>query len=146
MQERGNYVIRRSKASDLDSIMEIWLNSNLDVHPFVAPSYWMSHYEAVKEAISEGVTVYEKDGEIIGFIGITEGYVAGLFVNKTKRGNGIGKALLDEAKKANSSLTLHVFEQNPDALRFYEREGFVRGQRQKNIDCDSMEFCMQWER
>ena len=42
-------------------------------------------------------------------------------------GSGLARALLDEARRISpAGLGLHVNQNNPRAVRFYEREGFVR--------------------
>lgn len=137
-------MIRKSTAQDVNDIMEIWLSSNEQAHGFVDPAYWKSHYEDVKEAISEGVTVYEEQGKVCGFMGVMEGYVAGLFVKAGHRGRGIGAVLLNEAKQSNDYLSLHVFAENEGAVRFYERQDFRKECLQENEDCRAMEYVMQW--
>jgi len=56
--------------------------------------------------------VYEKDNKILGFIGIIDGYIAGIFVKDGMQGNGIGKILIDTCKKDSNELTLNVYEKN----------------------------------
>ncbi len=44
-------MIQRFAEVDLDAVMEIWLSSNLQAHPFIVPSYWAEHLEEVKRLI-----------------------------------------------------------------------------------------------
>lgn len=84
---------------ELDRIIDIWLVSNIEAHPFVDQAYWKSHQEEVREALPHSdLSYYEIDGEIVGFIGIVDGYIAGIFVDSQYRGKRIGKQLLDDAK------------------------------------------------
>ncbi|MEJ1159091.1 GNAT family N-acetyltransferase [Prosthecomicrobium sp. N25] len=58
------------------------------------------------------------------------GYVAGLMVEPAYRGRGLGRRLLDEARRfarerGLAALVLSVSTDNPGARRFYEREGFL---------------------
>ena len=41
-------MIRKAKASDIDKIMQIWLESNTKAHAFIAPVYWQKHFDEVK--------------------------------------------------------------------------------------------------
>ncbi|MDO5521042.1 MAG: N-acetyltransferase [bacterium] len=137
-------MIRQSRNEDINEIMEIWLNSNLEAHSFVESSFWKQHYEEVKEAIQNGVIVYEEDQKIKGFIGVIDSYVAGLFVAQSCRGKGIGKALLDFAKKQNTGLSLEAFAENKGAVAFYKREGFQIISEKENQHTKNQEYFMEW--
>jgi GNAT superfamily N-acetyltransferase len=57
------------------------------------------------------------------------GFVSELAVTESWRGRGVGQALLADAErwfreKGLSVVELHVSAKNPDAVRFWEREGF----------------------
>lgn len=144
-------MIRRATDTDIDRLCEIWLSSNLDAHYFIPEKYWNDNLPLVREGFKEAeIYVFEDEG-ISGFIGLTElvgvdfehkadtrlkkgepeiprepevKYIAGLFVDASKRGKGTGKALLDFAKRENDCLYLSVYEKNPRAVNFYLREGF----------------------
>lgn len=47
-----------------------------------------------------------------------------LYVHPARRGEGLGRILLDEAKDARSRLELWVLAQNMPARRFYAAQGF----------------------
>ena len=119
-------MIRPFAEVDLDAVMEIWLSSNLQAHPFIVPSYWAEHLEEVKRLIPQAeVYVHESDGVVNGFLGLTEaGNIAGLFISEQARGQGIGNRLLSKAKRLYSTLLLTVYEKNVRAVHFYQREGF----------------------
>ena len=77
-------MIRSFRQSDMEPIMEIWLAGNLQAHSFIPESYWRSNWEAVRGQIPEAeICVWEEDGAVLGFIGLTDGYVAGLFTAAT---------------------------------------------------------------
>ena len=79
----------------------------------------------VKELIPQSeVFVCEVNNNIVGFVGVANGYIAGLFVAEKYQSKGVGRALLDEMKRYNEALTLNVYSKNSKALRFYIREGF----------------------
>ena len=72
-------MIRKLAQEDLEAVMGIWLEANLKAHDFIEADYWKSNFEAVKETLAQAeVYVYTEDTKIKGFIGIVEGYIAGL--------------------------------------------------------------------
>lgn len=63
--------------------MRIWLDANLDAHPFVSAAFWHENFEYAKAQIPKAETyVYEKNGIVAGFIGLNGNYIEGLFVKK----------------------------------------------------------------
>lgn len=118
-------MIRTFQTADAKRVMRIWLNGNEDAHPFIPKDYWESNYPMVEEQLLQAeIFVYEIQGEIQGFIGIVDSYIAGIFVDKLYRSHGIGKRLLDYAKQTHSRLSLSVYQRNERAAAFYCREGF----------------------
>lgn len=94
----------------LNQILAIWLQGNLDAHSFISSSYWQSNYDEVKKALpSAKIYIAIKNGRILGFLGITHGYIAGLFVDKQWRHHGIGTQLLNSAKRDHQELQLYVY-------------------------------------
>lgn len=138
-------MIRPSRTSDLDILMEIWEEGNLSAHPFIPPSYWRNNAAFVRQAISEGVLVYENDCEIKGFIGLQDNFIAGLFVRKNCRSEGIGAVLLNAAKTDRNFLELSVYEKNGRAVKFYEKHGFSKVS-QSVEEHGETEFLMRWKK
>ena len=62
----------------------------------------------------------------MGFIGIAENHVEMLFIEPDLRGKGIGRALLDHARRSRNRISVDVNEQNPEAVGFYLHYGFVQ--------------------
>lgn len=117
-------MIRLFEFRDLDEIMEIWLEGNLQAHGFIDAEYWRKNLESVRSVLPNAeVYVYEEAGEIRGFIGMDADYIAGLFVKKEDRGQGIGRQLIDTVKRK-KRLSLHVYERNAGAVAFYQAMGF----------------------
>lgn len=140
-------MIRRFTQEDMPDIMRIWIEGNLDTHSFVGGDYWRRMYEHTRREIARSeVYVYVEKGEVAGFIGLSDSYIAGLFVDREYRSKGVGKALLTYAKKLKGELSLHVFEKNEGALRFYRREGFSAVKIGKNLDLWQSEVVMQWKK
>ena len=115
-------MIRKFESRDLDAVMQIWLHSNLDAHAFIPASFWEAHFEMVRDMLPQAeLYVHENEAprQIDGFIGLTENHIEGIFVAKSARSKGIGKALLEYAKLRKPCLTLSVYQKNERALAFY---------------------------
>ena len=138
-------MIRTLRQSDIDTVMNIWLSSNIQAHAFIPKKYWLKHFKQVKEILPQStVYVYEGNGSAQGFIGLTEHHIEGIFVAESMRGKGIGTQLLNQAKQLFSSLTLQVYEQNQSALQFYLKEGFKIKNKDIDADTGQTEFTMEW--
>ena len=130
--------ISRLEEKDLNQVMEIWLRTNVTAHSFVPADYWKGHYEARSEENGQE--------EILGFLGLSGGYIAGLFVAEAWQSHEIGKELTDYVKRRKDSLELHVFAENQRAVRFYKREGFRIQEQQLAEDTGKPEYRMVWEK
>lgn len=138
-------MIRDSRVEDVEEIMQLWLTINIDTHHYVSKDYWLQNYDAVKAAISEGVYVYEEQGEILGFLGCIDSYIAGIFVKKESRSKGIGKHLVNYIKSKCDSLVLDVYCSNKKAIEFYQREGFIVSNTHMNEETGLEELRMEWK-
>lgn len=140
-------MVRKFRPEDLDRVMEIWLDANLEAHSFLPERYWRDHLEEVRAALPAAqVFVYQDWEGLQGFVGLTGSYLAGLFVRRAARSRGIGRALLERAKEARESLTLHVYRENGRAVRFYQREGFAIRAAEREEATGREEYCMEWRR
>ena len=142
-------MIRKFENLDLDAVMQIWLQANLDTHVFIPASFWEAHFEMVRDMLPQ-VELYVHENEtprqIDGFIGLTENHIEGIFVAKSARSKGVGKALLDHAKSRKPRLTLSVYQKNERALAFYRREQFVVQSEGIDEDTNEAEIQMLWTR
>lgn len=138
-------MIRKLQEADINQVMQIWLNGNMEAHTFVAQEYWQSNYDMVQEQLLQAeVFVLEVDGVVQGFIGLVEGYIAGIFVAGQYRSMGVGRQLLDYAKQRYNTLTLSVYQQNERAIAFYRREGFAVSAEGMDEETGSAEYTMTW--
>lgn len=139
-------MIRKLQKADTERIMEIWLNGNVDAHPFIPKDYWQSNYAMVQEQLLQAdVFVYEMYGEIQGFIGIVGNYIAGIFVDKKYRSLGVGKQLLNYTKQKYCNLSLSVYQKNKRAVAFYCREGFSIQSEGLDEATGETEYTMIWK-
>lgn len=134
-----NLEIRAFNLNELDAIMEIWLNSNIDAHNFVDENYWKNNFETVKKIMPEAnIDIAVLNNEIVGFIGIVDFYIAGIFIKKDYRKMGIGKELLDYSKNKYDKLSLSVYKKNEKAYNFYLKNEFTV--LEENIDKENNEI------
>lgn len=70
------------------------------------------------------LSVAEVDGRSAGFSGVLDGTLEMLFVGATRRGSGIGSALLAHAVEEHGVTAVDVNEQNAEAAGFYAHRGF----------------------
>ncbi|MBS6196576.1 MAG: N-acetyltransferase [Clostridiales bacterium] len=140
-------MIRKFQIEDLDRIAEIWLNSNKEAHDFIPASYWEENFPEVKEMLPQAeIYVCENDGEIQGFAGLMEDYIAGIFVSRKARSQGIGRKLLDCVKQDRKKLSLQVYQKNKRAVEFYRREHFVIQSEGIDEENGEPDFRMVWEK
>lgn len=145
LNRKEDSMIRKSIQADLDTLMKIWLDTNIKAHHFIEESYWQKNYTKVKEILpSAELYVYEYDGDVIAFIGIMEKYIAGLFVKEDFQTNGYGKALLNYVKQSKEELFLQVYKENKQAIHFYQREGFEINKEQIDPNTNNIEYVMSW--
>ena len=142
-------MIRVFNENDLYAVMQIWFDTNIITHNFISKSYWIDNYDMVKEILPQAeVYVYENEitNQIEGFIGLTNNYIAGLFVKESAQSKGIGKQLLDYAKNIKENMTLNVYEKNDRAIKFYMREQFMIHSKNIDTNTDEQELIMVWNR
>lgn len=68
--------------------------------------------------------VFQKRGQVAGFVSMVGNEVGGIFVAPAHQNQGIGHALLDHVAATRPHLELEVFKANSIGRRFYEAYGF----------------------
>ncbi|EGQ9967362.1 N-acetyltransferase [Vibrio cholerae] len=119
-------MIRKYKESDLDSVLEIWLDASVKAHDFVDPEFWKSQVDNMRNLYipASETYVYEIGSKIEGFYSLHENNLAAIFVQPELQGQGIGKQLLRHAKSQRKMLTLSVYKENQSSYGFYLSQGF----------------------
>lgn len=139
-------MIRRFENKDLDQVMSIWLQANMESHSFIESDYWKNNYEMVREMLPKAeVFVSEENGQIRGFIGLIDTYIAGIFVRVAEQSKGVGTELLHTVMKLRDNLRLNVYKKNTKVVSFYRHYGFqIINQ---GIDESTLEeYTMEWHR
>ncbi|WP_412527130.1 GNAT family N-acetyltransferase [Burkholderia lata] len=128
--------IRAYEASDLHTLSAIWFDASLLAHPFLGEARLREQrmlIEAVYLPQAE-TWVACRAGEPVGFIGLLDGSIGGLFVAPALHGHGIGRALVEHALALKGALDLEVYADNRDARAFYTRLGFEEVSRRDEDD------------
>lgn len=123
-------VLRPAEPADAEAMADLHVaarEANLGsmpamVHTREETRAWMARRLAED---SEG-WVAERDGELVGYLVLTDAWLDDLFVAPGANDAGVGSALLDLARSLRpAGLSLWVFESNAGARRFYARHGLV---------------------
>lgn len=120
--------LRPPRGSDeLPELVAVWRRSVTATHDFLQPDEidFYAARMATEYLPAVELTVADANGAVVGFSGTTDGRLEMLFVDDGWRGRGVGALLLHEALRRHPALELDVNEENPQAVRFYERQGFV---------------------
>lgn len=140
-------MIRKFEMKDTKQVMQVWLDVNMDAHNFVQGDYWLLNYQSVqKQLLQADIFVYEQDEEIQGFVGMTDDYLAGIFVDKKCRSMGIGKELLECVKQNYPVFSLNVYQKNRRAVDFYLREGLFIISKGIDEDTSEADYTMVWNK
>lgn len=140
-------MIRKWKDQDFEQILRIWLEGNKEAHDFIPQEYWEQNLPFLRQALSQAdVYVYEAEGQVQGFVGMQDTYLAGIFVKKQFRMHGIGKQLLNHVKSIHPILVLNVYQKNKRAVAFYQREGFLILSKGVDENTGEADFTMCWKK
>jgi len=120
------FKIRRYRPADNTPLSTIWYEASVQAHAFLGEER-LSQQRALVQAtyLPQAETwVACVDDTPVGFIGLIDDYVGGLFVSPAYQGKGIGAALLAHAFGLKGNLSLTVYAENRAAHRFYHHHGF----------------------
>jgi ribosomal-protein-alanine N-acetyltransferase len=144
LREIGNCVIHRCDPSDIIPVMEI----NLKTLPEHYSDYF---YESLLSELPEAFLVAEVENRIVGYIMckteygfsnfkklgfVKKGHIVSIAILPEHRRKGIGIGLVEEAiigvkLKKSDELYLEVRRSNNEAIKLYEKLGFIIKQRLK---------------
>ena len=101
----------------------------------------------LRDLIRRGwVRVARHKGRVVGFLALGDGEVHGLYLAPEARGQGIGAALLADAKAQSARLGLWAHAANHPARRFYAAQGFRPIRVGASNDERLTEIRYEWER
>ena len=140
-------MIRKFEKNDINPVMQIWKNENIKAHKFISKEYWKNNYNYVKEILPNAeIYVYVLKENIVGFIGINENYIEGIFIDTNNQSIGIGTSLLNKVKENRDNLTLSVYKKNINAINFYKKNDFIITSENIDKDTAEIEYTMTWNK
>ena len=112
---------------DVEELTNVWRDSVEATHHFLSLDAIDTLEPFIRDECLPGLTlqVAERNGCILGFIGMTGQHVSMLFVADEARSMGVGSRLVEWAEGQWPRLSVDVNEQNPRAAVFYAKRGFV---------------------
>lgn len=121
-----NWQIRRSRSEDLNELRRIYLEVRTVAFSWMNSSaFTTKDFDAATQ--DEPVLVASLNNKPIGFISWwpPDTFIHNLYLDPRFVGLGIGKALLNEClSKIGRPATLKCLQQNVNALRFYQSQGW----------------------
>ena len=128
-----NVRLRARTDADLANLAELWVTSWQETMPaidFLARRPWfLDHLRKLEAAGAITLCAFDGLDRLLGFVTFdpATAYLDQLAVAPEAKGSGAASLLLNEARRLSlDGLTLDVNQDNPRALRFYEREGFEK--------------------
>lgn len=140
-------MIRPFTETDLESIINIWLEASIISHNFITKDYWVSKIDDMKEKYipNSETYVYERDKQILGFFSLSENRLAAIFVSPGFQNQGIGKEMISQAKLLREELRLNVYKENTKSIIFYEKTGFKKINESLDKNTNQIEIEMEWQ-
>lgn len=108
-------------------LLAVWESAVKATHSFLSEEEIDAIRRYVPQALGEIphlIVAEDDEGVPVAFAGIDGHRLEMLFVSAERRGQGIGKSLLQYAVGTYAVNELTVNEQNPSAIGFYEHMGF----------------------
>lgn len=120
-------IIRKAVSDDIQELIVLWEASVRASHNFLTEKDIQVYRKMIYDHTLKHIPTYvfEKEGKILGFIGIEDGQCEMLFVRPEAFGQKIGSRLMQFGIEKRGVRKVCVNEQNPRARSFYERLGFV---------------------
>ena len=108
--------------------MKIWENENIRTHNFITKEYWENNYEYVKDILPNAdIYVYILNEHIVGFVGVNNNYIEGIFVDINNQHSGI-------------------YKKNTNAIKFYEKNNFIIISENIDENTNEIQYIMTWKK
>ncbi len=124
---RADVRLRRTVASDVESLVTVWRRAVEATHDFLTPADIDAIERDVRSYLPRmnDLRVALVDDVPVGFIAQDDGEIHMLFVDAAMHGRGIGSALLADVAREHPVLRVDVNEDNPAGRAFYAARGFT---------------------
>jgi ribosomal protein S18 acetylase RimI-like enzyme len=127
----GNFFIRDYHPEDFDAVTILWRISrekSLPEFQHAKGHFFYEDQDYFREHIlkQNKVFVVESDQRPIAFMAIKDEFIDQLYVHPDYQNQGVGKTLLDYARKLSPEhVWLYTLQINLNARVFYEKNGFI---------------------
>ncbi|WP_435102108.1 GNAT family N-acetyltransferase [Arhodomonas sp. AD133] len=120
-------MIRDFEPQDMEAVLGIWLEASIQAHAFVDRGFWEASLPAMRQTYipASETYVHAEADRVTAFMCLDGDTLAALFVDPAHQRCGIGERLLAKAKALHNRLTLTVYKENLQAVRFYLANGFT---------------------
>lgn len=124
-------LIRPYASDDFDSVTRLWRAAREVAFPDFQREKghtFPEDCEYFRNVIlqNDDVWVAEVDGSVAGFLAIAGDFVDQLFIHPDFQRRGVGRDLLEQAKRLSPEhLFLYTFQVNVNGRAFYEKNGFA---------------------
>ncbi|QWU98839.1 GNAT family N-acetyltransferase [Francisella salimarina] len=121
-------IISKAIEADFDQMIEVWESSVRATHGFLAEEDIVKLRGLIRNEVfyinSIEIYVLKDLDKVIGFVGTSDVTIQMLFISPNYFGKTVGRILLKYALENKKCTKVEVNEQNPGALRFYQKHGF----------------------
>ena len=125
--------LRLRTGADLASLADLWVASWQEAMPGIdfstRKTWFLDRLNELETAGAVTICAFDGSNRLLGFVNFdpAAGYLDQIAVAPDAKGSGAARLLLTEARRLSpGGVTLEVNQDNPRALRFYEREGFEK--------------------
>ncbi|MCL7997297.1 GNAT family N-acetyltransferase [Brucella sp. 21LCYQ03] len=118
--------IRTYQAADKQTLSSIWYRASLEAHAFLGSDLLSKQQKLIEDVYLDKAETWVAilNDKPVGFIGLLDCFIGGLFVDPSAQGQGIGCSLIEHALNLKGELFLEVYADNKQACRFYTHLGF----------------------
>lgn len=134
--------IIKAEFKDSPSVVEIFNNARAEMTylPIVHTPTEVNNF--FTSLVKNGdIWIAKFEDKVVAFMEIKEDWLHHLYVVPNFQNRGIGKSLLDKAKQESPKrISLWIFEDNREAIKFYEREGFILQEKRTEAQTTNEEY------
>lgn len=139
-------MIRAFELSDMNDVLNVWLEASIGAHAFTGKDFWESRVRDMRETYipASDTYVFSENGTVKGFFSLNGNVLAGMFVSPNDQGKGIGQKLMKKATSLREKLYLAVYQENPRSIEFYRKCGFLIVEEKVDEHTGHMEILMEY--
>ncbi|AUQ54775.1 GNAT family N-acetyltransferase [Phaeobacter sp. HS012] len=137
----GSLTIRPYDTEDNAVLTDIWYSASRVAHHFLGEGKLQEQRSLISKLYLPQAETWVAciDGAPVGFMGLMNNFVGGIFVSPEAQGKGVGQALIAYGLELKGGLNLDVYALNTRTCEFYKRLGFVETDR-RSTDKEGLPF------